>query len=270
METPEIISFTKTWHSEPYPFISPSRPELSAAGKNIVVTGGGTGIGRAVSVAFAKAGAKSVIILGRRAEKLKEAAAVISGAAVEGNTEVLFKAADITDKDQVVRAFQSVVDKVGKIDVLVSNAAGPVIPGVLSQISPSDLDASFTSTVLTSLNVLQAFLPMAGPEPVLISTSTSMAHWLPTPGMGIYTIVKAAALKLFDVASRENPSLRIVNVQPGWVATDMNGHQKEAPDSRTYQVDPSILPNYFHLRGLADILSCSGPPGTVLSLAGFG
>lgn len=238
---PQIISFTKKWHSEPYPFISPSRPELSAAGKNIVVTGGGTGIGRAISTAFTKAGAKSVTIIGRRADKLKDAAAVIAEDAVSSDTRVIYEVADLGDKGQVVRAFQSVVDKVGKIDVMVSNAGGVPVPGTLAQISPEDMNGALAQTVMTGLNVAQAFLPLAGPEPVLLNTSTSMAHWLPTPGMGIYTVAKAAALKLFDVVSRENPGLRVVNVQPGWVATDMNGHQKEAPDSR--MILPFITPH---------------------------
>ena len=45
IEIPKFTSFTKTWHNKPYASISPSRPELSAKGKNVVVTGGGTGIG---------------------------------------------------------------------------------------------------------------------------------------------------------------------------------------------------------------------------------
>lgn len=68
--SPKPTSFTKTWHSTPYPLISPTRPALTAKNKNVVVTGGGTGIGNAIAIAFAQAGAKSVSILGRRREKL--------------------------------------------------------------------------------------------------------------------------------------------------------------------------------------------------------
>lgn len=48
-----FVSFTKTWHNKPYAAIDPMRPELSAKVKFVVVTGGATGIGKAIAVAFA-------------------------------------------------------------------------------------------------------------------------------------------------------------------------------------------------------------------------
>jgi hypothetical protein len=71
INTPSFFYFTKTWHSKPYPAISPTRPELSVAGKNIVVTGCGAGIGKAIAMSFAQAGASSITIHGRREGRLK-------------------------------------------------------------------------------------------------------------------------------------------------------------------------------------------------------
>jgi NADPH:quinone reductase-like Zn-dependent oxidoreductase len=113
-----MYSFTKQWHSKPYPFISSTRPQLSADAKNIVVTGGGSGIGKAVAVAFAEAGAYSVSIIGRREDVLKAAEKEIG----KLNTNVFSVAADLTNRDQTKAAFESVFKKFGKIDVLVSNA----------------------------------------------------------------------------------------------------------------------------------------------------
>lgn len=70
-----FVSFTKTWHKKPYVAIDPIRPELKASGKFVVVAGGGTGIGKAIAISFAQAGAKTIAILGRRLDKLEAAAA---------------------------------------------------------------------------------------------------------------------------------------------------------------------------------------------------
>ena len=65
---------TNTIHHAPYDDIDPKSPELSVSGKVVLITGGGTGIGSATVAAFATAGAKHVIIAGRRMEPLEEVA----------------------------------------------------------------------------------------------------------------------------------------------------------------------------------------------------
>lgn len=230
MDLPKLDSLTKTWHTEPYPSISPTRPELSAKGKNVIVTGGGTGIGRAIAVAFAQAGAKSVSILGRRVDKLKEGAEAISKEATTKETKVLYEKADLSDRSQVDAALKSITDQVGKIDILVSNAGFLPTPGKLLDYDPAFLMRGFELNVLTTLNILQAFVPLAGPEPVVINTSTAIAHFRPVTGAGGYGISKAANLKLVDYFAWENPQIHVVNLQPGFVPTDLNGHPDEATD----------------------------------------
>ncbi|KAK4248950.1 hypothetical protein C7999DRAFT_30639 [Corynascus novoguineensis] len=236
---PGVISFTKKWHSEPYEFISPTRPELSAAGKNVIVTGGGTGIGLAIARAFVKAGAASVAIVGRREDKLKSGVADISAAAAEG-TRVLYETADLSDLEQSKAAFQAIVDKVGKIDVLVSNAGRLTAPGPITDYDADTLIRGVTDALLVLFNSFQAFQPVAGPEPILLNTSSCLANITPTPGLAGYSIAKAAALKLANYIATENPGVHVVNVQPSWVATEGNGYQKEATDS-------ADLPGHFYV-----------------------
>lgn len=224
------ISFTKTWHTEPYPFISPSRPELSAEGKNVVVLGGSAGIGNAISVAFAQAGPKSITIVGRRLEKLQEAAEKVTAAVSDSATQVLVESANLQDRAQVDRAYQSVVDKVGKIDILVINAVLLPAPGGLTNYKPEELVRTIEGNLLIVMNAFQAFLPIAGPEPVVLHTSTCLANIAPTPGLAGYSISKATCLKAIDYFAMENPHVHVVSIQPGWVATASNGYQEEAPD----------------------------------------
>lgn len=125
---PAIPSLTKTYHTKSYPAISPSRPELSAAGKNIVITGGGTGIGRAIAFGFAEAKAASISILGRRLDRLEATKSDI--VAKFPDVKVFCYSADLLDGASVKAAFDVIAQQVGKIHVYVSNAgvysAGPV------------------------------------------------------------------------------------------------------------------------------------------------
>ncbi|KAK3315540.1 oxidoreductase [Apodospora peruviana] len=241
---PKIIPFTKKWHNVPYPFISPTRPELSAAGRNVVVTGGGTGIGNAIAVAFAQAGAKSVSILGRRLDRLQSGAATISAVAASSATQVFYEQADLFSRDETARALRSIVVKVGgTIDVMVSNA-GPVMSDsfpTISEATDEQLEFAFRGLVMTAAHAIQAFLPLASPEAVLLSTNTCFAHWPAVAGgFGLYSLNRAAVLKLTDYVQAENPGLRVVSIQPGWVATEANGYQTEATDA-------ADLPGQFYV-----------------------
>lgn len=223
-------SFTKTWHSKPYPYIDPTRPELSAKGRNVVVTGGGTGIGLAIGVAFAKAGAKSVVILGRRADKLEEGKKTIAAAAGSGTT-VSYKVVDLVKKEDTVAAFNAIAQEFGKIDVLIANASVYGQGGKIADLTAEGLMSTVELNAVTVLHSLQAFLPNAAEGAVLIHSNTSMSHMAPWPGAGAYPLSKALALKLMDYAAAENPELRIISTQPCWTPTDLNGNSADAPDS---------------------------------------
>ena len=123
-------SFTKTWHNKLYPEISPTRPELFAHGKIVLITGGEVGIGSAIAKSFAQAGAAAIGIIGHREQHLKNSAATIS--AISSSTKVDYTVADITNKSVLRAAFEQFSSSFGKIDILVSNA------GHLLTIAPID------------------------------------------------------------------------------------------------------------------------------------
>jgi NAD(P)-dependent dehydrogenase (short-subunit alcohol dehydrogenase family) len=216
-------SFTNTWHNKPYPFISSSRPELSAAGKNVVITGGGTGIGKSTAIAFAKAGAASVAILGRRLDRLQTSASEISAAGPK--TRVLFETADTTKRPSIDASLKKIVDQVGTIDVFVSNAGILPNPGAVATYDESELRRGFEVNVIGSFNAVQAFIPLAAPGAKLFNISTSMAHLSPVPPVAdcfAYSISKAASTRMFDFVAAENPKLHVVNVHPGVTDTEIN------------------------------------------------
>ena len=104
------------WRNDTYPSISPSRPELSAKGKRIVVTGGGAGIGAEIVRSFAAAGATQIAILGRRANLLEATKAKIEKEF--GGVNVSTHTGDISKEADLMKAAK----EIGNWDVLVMNA----------------------------------------------------------------------------------------------------------------------------------------------------
>ena len=99
-------SLTKEWHSKSYPAIDPLRPEMSQKGKVVVITGAGGSIGAATALAFAKAGATRIAVLGRR-EKLLHSTKEEVEAAVPGTT-VQVDHCDIAEADSVRGTFGNI------------------------------------------------------------------------------------------------------------------------------------------------------------------
>lgn len=116
---------TRTIHNDVYPAISPSRPELSQAGRTILVPGGGTGVGFAIASAFVRAHASKVIIVSRRAEVLASAASKLSDEAAKAgaSTQIITRTCDVCDREQVNALWNWFLGEGIVVDVLVPNVA---------------------------------------------------------------------------------------------------------------------------------------------------
>lgn len=226
-------SFTKTWHNKSYPQISPNRPELRAEGKVVFITGAGTGIGKATAIGFAQAGAKAIAIFGRRIDKLKLAAEEIRNANTNRTTAVIVESVDLSDRAAVHAAFASAINKVeGKsIDVFVSNAGTFQGPGSVAGYSDDDFNKTIKLNMGSAFNSIKEMLPLLAPNATVLNITSGIAHIDALPGQfWSYAVVKAANTKMFDYFQAENPNLRVFNVQPGVVTSEMNtyGGQDES------------------------------------------
>jgi NADP-dependent 3-hydroxy acid dehydrogenase YdfG len=131
------------WHNDTYETINPKRPELSQAGKVIVISGAGQGIGREIVIAFAQAGATTFHILGRTQKTLEETKKIVEEKYPKAKVTV--HVADISDKDPV----EQVAKKIGEWDVLVANAGYLPTPGLIGE-NPEDWWRAFEVSETTS------------------------------------------------------------------------------------------------------------------------
>lgn len=151
-----------------------SRTEFSD--RVVVITGGGSGIGRAIAERYAAAGGH-VVVVGRRQEPLKETVALIEAAGGRAK----FHTCDVRDADAVTSAIDGVVDRHGRIDALVNNAAGNFVTPA-EELSPNGwravIDIVLNGTFFATRAAAQHMLP-AGSGSVLNVIATYAWHGHP-------------------------------------------------------------------------------------------
>ncbi|KAH6671932.1 hypothetical protein B0J14DRAFT_669404 [Halenospora varia] len=234
---------TKTYHNDTYPAIDPTLPHLSTKGKNIVITGGGSGIGPVIATNFAKSGATSISLLGRTEKTLLETKSKIESSYPA--TKVSIYVTDIVNKAALVEAFKNIKATHGNVDVLIANA------GYLSNIQPiakaeNDFDDwwnGYEVNVKGNFNLVTAFLLVAAKNAAVVNISTAITHFLNGPGFSAYHTSKLAASKFFDYVHHEYPDFFVVNVHPGVLETAMDVKTKAA--GVIFPYDKVELPGTF-------------------------
>ncbi|WP_461536483.1 SDR family oxidoreductase [Spongorhabdus nitratireducens] len=189
-------------------------PEIFV-GKNIIVTGGGSGIGRCTAHELASLGAQ-VILIGRSQEKLDRVTAEIE----EEGGKVVSWSVDIRHEEGVQAAIASIVEKFGVIHGLVNNAGGQ-FPAPMESISAKGFEAvvatNLTGGFLMSREVYNQSMKQHGGAIVNITAD----NWNGMPGMAHSGAARAGMVNLTKTAAFEwGPSgVRVNAVAPGWVAS---------------------------------------------------
>ncbi|KIX03319.1 uncharacterized protein Z518_06871 [Rhinocladiella mackenziei CBS 650.93] len=246
-------SLTKKYYHAPYPSIDPRRPELSAVGKVVLITGGGSGVGQGTAVAFAKAQAKVVVILGRRLQTLEETKSKVER--LSKSTMVATYSLDISDEKSVADCFNDVRTKYGPIDICLNAAAYLSDQGTVKDSPVSEYWASFEIGVKGSYIVAQQFLRHCSDhDAVLIGVNSLIAH---IPAVHVdsapasYASSKIAAAKLYEYVAVENPHVRCYSLQPGIIETDMSRKsiemmpEESQKNNRFLPFDDVSLPGCF-------------------------
>jgi 3-hydroxy acid dehydrogenase / malonic semialdehyde reductase len=200
---------------------------MALDGKRILLTGGTTGIGRAMLKQFAAAGAR-VLTLGRDKDALEEA---LRTARAEGG-ELHGLAADLGQREDITRIFAEVDAQLGGLDILVSNAALGAEP--IDQMSDDDwryvIKVNLVGALACARGALERFAD--GGHIVVIGSISADIH---APGESVYSTTKAGLAAFVETLRKEveERGIRVSLVEPGATGSDM---QKPSPKEQREKI----------------------------------
>ena len=236
------------------------KPADKLAGKRALITGGDSGIGRAVAVMFAREGADVAInYLPDEQEDAEQTKAAVE----EVGRRCILLPGDLVDREFCKQLVEDTVDQLGGIDILVSNAAHQNRKK-LADVTPEELDRTMKTNVYAYHYLAQAAVPHMKPGSAIIATSSSTGYrgseelldYSATKG-AINQYTKALAKQLVD------KGIRINAVAPGPVWTPLNAADKglapkdvavfgqKTPMERPAQPE-EVAPAYVFLASEAD------------------
>jgi 2-hydroxycyclohexanecarboxyl-CoA dehydrogenase len=174
--------------------------DTGLAGRTAIVTGGNANIGRGISLALAAEGA-NVVIVGRDEAQGRR---VCDQALERGAKEVLWHAADVVDRGQVVEMVAAVQERFGAVDVLVNNVGGNVDFDYFVDSDPAtwqrDIDLNMTSTLNCTHAVLPGMIERSGGRIVNIGSTAGLVG---DSMLAVYSAMKGAVHSFTKILAKE-------------------------------------------------------------------
>lgn len=200
---------------------------IDLSGMNALVTGGGRGIGRAIAVMLAKAGA-DVCVTSRTQSQLEETAELIGK---EGRKAIVAPG-DITDSIQVDKVVKKTLDELGGIDILINNA-GVEHPSPLLDLSEKDYEKVMDSNMKSMFLCIKAVGPhMIAKKFGRIVNTSSTGGFIAGPNHAVYHASKAANAHFTRAMAYEwaRYNITVNAVAPGWIDTDLISFLTKDPE----------------------------------------
>ncbi len=190
-------------------------------GKVALVTGAGTGIGKATAALFARAGAK-VGILGRREEVLQQVADEIH----ESGGEALILTADVSRPDEMKEAVDELVQHYDRLDIVFANAGINGIVAPVEEIEPEEwdqvMDINLKGTFLT-VKYSVPYLRQSGGGSIIIDSSVNGTRMFSNTGMGAYAATKAGQVAFGKTIALQlaRDKIRVNIICPGAIYSEI-------------------------------------------------
>ncbi|MGG5810637.1 SDR family oxidoreductase [Falsiroseomonas sp. CW058] len=233
-------------------------------GKVALVTGGDSGIGRAVAIGFAKEGADVAILYLDEAEDARDTQRLIEA---EGRRCIAI-AGDIGDPQFCQDAAKQAVERLGRLDILVNNAAEQHVCEDFSEISVAQVERTFRTNILGMMWMTKAALPHLKEGSAIVNT-TSITAYQGNPTLIDYSSTKGAIVAFTRALAKslQEKGIRVNAVAPGPIWTPLipasfseertAEHGKSAPMGRAGQPD-EVAPSYLFLASNLDSSYISG------------
>jgi NAD(P)-dependent dehydrogenase (short-subunit alcohol dehydrogenase family) len=187
-------------------------------GKVALVTGGDSGIGRAVCLAFAREGADVAVSYLDEHSDAEETVRVVEGS---GRRAIAIPG-DIGDEAHCRRVVGRTVDELGRLDVLVNNAAYQMQRSGIEQLPSEEVERVFRTNILAMFWLCKAAVPHMGPGSAIVNT-TSIQAYQPSPALIDYATTKGAIATFTKALAGElvGRGIRVNAVAPGPVWTPL-------------------------------------------------
>ena len=186
--------------------------------KIAVITGGDSGIGRAVAIAYAREGADVLISYLSEDSDAKDTASYVEQA---GRRVVLMKG-DVSDPQHCKDIIQTAIDELGGVDILVSNAAFQMSHDTIDEVSDEEWDYTFDTNIGAMFRLCKAAIPHMKSGSSIIGSS-SVNSDMPSPKLAPYAATKAAIANFCASLAQllGDKGIRVNSVAPGPIWTPL-------------------------------------------------
>lgn len=194
------------------------RQAQKLTGKVAVVTGGDSGIGRAICVAFAREGAKVAIVYRKEGADAKETQKLVQ----EKGSEAIIVSADISIEKNCRKIIDKVIKTWGQVDIVVNNAAVQYPQTEIENIKEQQLVQTFRTNIFSQIFLVQAALPHLKEGSSIINT-TSVTAYRGNPFLLDYSATKGAIVSFTRSLSGmlNGKKIRVNAVAPGPIWTPL-------------------------------------------------